>query len=247
MFYGCFSSLAESWDFFYLSTFFKKFSLWSAGTRKSHGWVFFFISIIAGYFLLAGNWLSVCISLLFHFFRVFHISVTGGLSLQSKQQHFYPALQSSSQYSRRMVSILPRISNPSILFLQTFETFPIEPSTNGITIILMLHIFFSPSAKSKHLWIWHLLWLLLWDVLRVFYTSVGWRSSTGVWVTASLLGSPRLFLVFCPNTTMPMVLIHPPISNSSKPLSIPLWIVPSALISVGIHIYQSRIWHKVNF
>ena len=32
--------------------------------------------------------------------------------------------------------------------------------------------------------------------LRVFHISFSWRFFTGVWVTASLLNSPRLFSVF---------------------------------------------------
>ena len=38
--------------------------------------------------------------------------------------------------------------------------------------------------------------------LRVFHTSVTWRSFTGFWVTASLLRSSGLFSVFWPISTM---------------------------------------------
>ena len=40
------------------------------------------------------------------------------------------------------------------------------------------------------------------DSLWVFHTSVNWWFFTGVWVTASLLRSPGLFLVFWPTSTM---------------------------------------------
>ena len=52
-------------------------------------------------------------------------------------------------------------------------------------------------------------------LLRVFHTSVCWWFSTIVWVTASLLNSPELYSVFCPNLTRlkfgwcPIVILFP--------------------------------------
>ena len=62
--------------------------------------------------------------------------------------------------------------------------------------------------------------LLLW---AFFHTSVNWLFSTTVWETASLFKSPRLFLVFCPISTMlyfrwsPPVLLFP-----SSPVAVPM-------------------------
>ena len=47
-----------------------------------------------------------------------------------------------------------------------------------------------------------LLLLLLLLLFRVFHISISWWSSTGVWVTASLLKSPGLFSVFWPFNIM---------------------------------------------
>ena len=47
-----------------------------------------------------------------------------------------------------------------------------------------------------------LLLLILFDLFRVFHTSVSWWFLIGVWVTASLPGSPGLLLVFWPILAM---------------------------------------------
>ena len=75
--------------------------------------------------------------------------------------------------------------------------------------------------------------------LKVFHISVSWWSSTGVWVTASLLKSPGLFSVFWPisiNLVFRMVFICPLISKSSSPFINPYVIVPRALITIGINV-----------
>ena len=57
--------------------------------------------------------------------------------------------------------------------------------------------------------------LLLLLLLRIFHTSVSWKSSTAVWVTVSLFKSPGLFSVFWPTLIMlkfgwpPLVLLFP--------------------------------------
>ena len=69
-------------------------------------------------------------------------------------------------------------------------------------------------------------------IMRVFYSNVSWWFSTGVWMTASLLKSPRLFSVFW------LILIWFSncflISKSSSPFTNFVGINPSAPITIGI-------------
>ena len=56
--------------------------------------------------------------------------------------------------------------------------------------------------KNSHTMEWKKMFLLLLIIIRAFHISVSRWFFTGVWVTASLLKSPRLFLVFWPFSTM---------------------------------------------
>ena len=75
------------------------------------------------------------------------------------------------------------------------------------------------------------------SLIRAFHISVSRWFFTGVWVIASLLKSPGLFLVFWPFSTMlsfgwsPLVRQLP---STSSPFSNPLVTVPNAPITIGI-------------
>ena len=77
-------------------------------------------------------------------------------------------------------------------------------------------------------------WYLL---LESFSYQFNWWSSSGVWVTASLLKSPGLFLVFWPFSIMLSFGWSPPVrqfSKSSNLFSNPLVTVPNAPMTIGI-------------
>ena len=61
--------------------------------------------------------------------------------------------------------------------------------------ILVKLIFFALKLPLHYFYYYYLL-------IRVFHISVSWGSSTGVWVTASLLKSPGLFSIFWPFSIM---------------------------------------------
>ena len=75
--------------------------------------------------------------------------------------------------------------------------------------------------------------LLLSFTLLEFF-SVSWCSFTGVWVTASLLKSPGLFLVFWPFSIMQSFGWSPLVRQLPSPFNNPLVTVPKALITIGI-------------
>ena len=75
--------------------------------------------------------------------------------------------------------------------------------------------------------------LIIIITMLVFYNSISCWSFTEVWVTASFLKSPRLFLEYC---LIFMVSTHPLISKSSSLCTKPLGIVPSTPITIGITI-----------
>ena len=60
--------------------------------------------------------------------------------------------------------------------------------------------------------------------LGVFHTSISWWSLTGIWVTASLLKSPRLFSVFWP------ILIELSFGWSPLVFSLPIFPVPLPIL-----------------
>ena len=62
--------------------------------------------------------------------------------------------------------------------------------------------------------------LLLFYSWKVFRISIGWRSCSKVWVTASLLKSPRLFSVYWPNSTMLYFVLSPLVLSVFWPISI---------------------------
>ena len=78
--------------------------------------------------------------------------------------------------------------------------------------------FFSQWEEKKRkiflLLLLHLLLLLLLIIIIIFplkvffYTRQSWWSSIGIWVTASLLRSPGLFLVFKPITKIIIIIIN---------------------------------------
>ena len=72
--------------------------------------------------------------------------------------------------------------------------------------------------------------LLLLILIRVFHISVSWWSSTGDWVTASLLS----IQADLNNAVVWMFSTRPPTSKSSRPFNNPLVTVSKAPITIGI-------------
>ena len=111
-----------------------------------------------------------------------------------------------------IVSTRPPTSKSSRPFNNTLVAMPRVPITTGTIVTFMFHSFFNSLARSRYLSFFsHSFSFILWSagtakstilqilfffLLWVFYTSVSWWFSSGVWVTASLLKSPGLFSVF---------------------------------------------------
>ena len=108
------------------------------------------------------------------------------------------------------------------IFLWDWNNFSYKPIPNIVSLHLWKKNNFS-FFKKFYLFIqWPTYYF---THLGVFHTSVVWWFSTGVWVTASLIKSPKLFLVFWPILIMPqsrwfpLVLLLP-----NLPVSVPvLW------------------------
>ena len=76
--------------------------------------------------------------------------------------------------------------------------------------------------------------IIIIDSFESFHPSVTWWFSAGIWVTASPLAFPGLFLVFwliC-NAVVWMVSAHPRISKSSSPCANPLVIIIIIIIII---------------
>ena len=93
---------------------------------------------------------------------------------------------------------------------------------------------FSPRKVMPKLWKRWITSRYYFILLSFFHTTVSWWFFTGIWVTASLLKSPRLFSVFWPTEKNAVVWIIStrPISNFSNPLMIVL----SVSITIGINV-----------
>ena len=83
-----------------------------------------------------------------------------------------------------------------------------------------------------------LLLLLLFYSLRVFHINVSLWSFPEVWVTASILNSPRLFSILADLNSLVvwMASTRPVISKSSNLFNNPSMTVPRGLITVGINV-----------
>ena len=85
-----------------------------------------------------------------------------------------------------------------------------------------------------HLFIWSTYYCYYYSLIRAFHISFCRWFFTGVWVTASLLKSPGLFLVFCQFSTMLSFRWPPLVLQLPSPFSNPLVTVPNAPITIGI-------------
>ena len=126
--------------------------------------------------------------------------------------HWSLSVSKSSQVSRTLLSILAVLNNAVVWMVSTrlstskssspfsnpSVTVPNAPITIGIIVTCMFHSFFNPLKKVEVL----IIIIIIIYSFRVFYTSVSWWFSTGVWVTPSLLKSPGLFWVFKQISTM---------------------------------------------
>ena len=121
-----------------------------------------------------------------------------------------------------IVSVRPAISNSSSPFIKPLEIGPSAPFTNGITVIFMFHTFYSSLVSFKYLSlilpsfqsairqdskvhdsaVYFYLFYYCYSFIRAFQISVSRWFFTGVWIIASLLKSPGLFLVFWPFSIM---------------------------------------------
>ena len=90
----------------------------------------------------------------------------------------------------------------------------------------------------------HIIIIIIYQVLYFYYyyhtpcdffrTTINWLFFTGVWVTANLPRSPRLWVADLNSGVVWMLSIHYLIFNSTSPLSNHLGTVPSAPITIGI-------------
>ena len=124
-----------------------------------------------------------------------------------------------------MVSTRPPTSKSSSLFSNPLVTVPNTSITIGIIVNCIFHSFFSPLARSRYLSLFsHFFhYYYYYSLIRAFHISVSRWFFTGVWVTASLLKSPGLFLVCWPFSAM--------LSFGWSPLVCQL---PSPLVSLAI-------------
>ena len=147
-----------------------------------------------------------------------------------------------------IVSALPSIYNSFKPFTKPYGIVSSAPITISITVTFIFHNFFwfygkikifvssfvffdfhSVVGRNRLLLIIIIIIMIIYS-LRIFHSRISWWFPTGVWVTASLLKSPGLVLVFWPSSTMllfgspPLVLI----SKTVSPCTNPLVTVPSA-------------------
>ena len=113
-----------------------------------------------------------------------------------------------------MISTRPPTSKSSSPFNNPSVTVPKAPIIIGIIVTCMFHSFFNSLTRSRYLSFFsHSFSFILWSagtaksiilhyyyyyysLIRAFHISVSRWFFTGVWVTANLLKSPGLFLVF---------------------------------------------------
>ena len=104
----------------------------------------------------------------------------------------------SPQVSRTLLSILAILSNTLVWIVSTRppnskSSRPFNnpliivlkaPITIGTIVTFMFYSFFNSLARSRYI------------IISIFPTNISWWFFIGVWVTASLLRCPRLFLIF---------------------------------------------------
>ena len=129
---------------------------------------------------------------------VFHWSLSDSKSLQLSRT-LPSILAVLNNVVVWMVSTRLPISKFSSTFSYPFVTFPNAPITIGIIVTCMFHSFFNSLARSRYLYFFSHYYYLL---IRDFHISINWWFFIGVWVTASFLKSPGLFLVFWPFSIM---------------------------------------------
>ena len=116
-----------------------------------------------------------------------------------------------------MVSTCPPTSKSSSPFNYPLITVPKAPITIGIIVTFMIHSYYYHYYSFK-----------------VFHVSVSWWFITGVYVTASFLKSPGLWiLAILSNAVIWIMSPHPPTSKSSRPFNNLLVIVLKAPIKIG--------------
>ena len=173
MFHSFFNSRAR-----YLSFFSHSFTfiLWSAGTAKSTIMqILLLVLIIIRSDLLAKIRWSVCMS----------------------KSHRSLCMSFSKTDARSCVYNLFIWSNLNFLHISLWNILPNQSC-------LVLYSFCANLLHSLIMWVMIssiIIFIIIYS-FRVFYISVSWGFFTGVWVTASLLKSPGLFLVFCPFSVM---------------------------------------------
>ena len=146
-----------------------------------------------------------------HFFTLYYYLLFESLSHPLMVFHWSLSDCKSSKVSRTllstladlnnalvwMISTLPLIFKSSSLFNNPSMTVPRAPIIIGKNVTFIFHSFFNSLATLRYLFFFSLIIIII-IPLKILHTSVTWWSSTGVWVTASLLNSPRLFSVFWP-------------------------------------------------
>ena len=172
---------------------------------KLNGYLRGYIGLISWYFVL----FILCFNLfiIFSSGEFFTPILTIGFFLKSEWQQVSSSLQDTSLYSSWSLqrSGLDGLDSSNLLFFQFpfLETIPSAPTTIGVTITLTFHCLFGSPARSKYFWSsFYFYSVVRWVLSSIslffsspilprvgFYTSVSWRSFTGVWVIANLFRS----------------------------------------------------------
>ena len=113
-------------------------------------------------------------------------------------------LSSSLVYLRKGPSIYSFDEVPAGEFW--LELFSCSPEIFFLNLVLHFHMFDGVSLQGTQVFVGFIFseryYYYYFSLVRAFYISVSRWFFTGVWVTANLLKSPRLFLVFWPFSVM---------------------------------------------
>ena len=188
----------------FLSFWYDSTRNWTPVSRTigeaSYLYIYIYIYIYIYYILL--------LLLLFYFLRVFHTSenlmvFNWSLSDSKSPQVSKTLLSNLAVFNNTvvwMVSTLPLLSRSSSPCCNPLVTVPSVPVTIWHHRHFHVLLFLSSLARSRYYYYYY--YHYYYSLIRAFHISISRWVFTGVWVAASLLKSPGLFLVFWPFSVM---------------------------------------------